>query len=340
MNPVARFLDENWSRLGMGSLERVGPLSVTVSMPPMRNRVIYFVFSEDTAEPILVAKLARTPEQPRFLCREAENLDSLRRNAKLDAASAPRLVTFEEWEGRWILVESVVRGWHFAGYTSAWRRWVKAVLDWLIELHTSTVTQFTGQWFDRLALKPLAHVLSVSEVQEIDSCRFHGCERLLEPLAESSLRSVFEHGDFGSTNVVVLPDRLPGVVDWEYSEPHGLPALDLFFFLVSVAITLRRASRRSEYLAAFHDTFFGPDAWGRDYVAQYSEALSIPPDALKPLFVLAWVRYLNNLLDVLIAEEPRKGNGLSSVRLEFFRRNYNQDFWRYTLDHLDELNIA
>src|SRR5205085_2711913 len=52
-------------------------------------------------------------------------------------------------------------------------------------------------------------------------------------LAGMELPVVWLHGDFKVENLVVdaRTSRLSGVIDWEHSEPEGLPFLDLWYLL-------------------------------------------------------------------------------------------------------------
>ncbi len=312
-------------------------------MPPLRDHLLYFVFGNLGNDPILVAKLARGITMPPFLPRERQALDLLQAIAPSKAACTPRVLAFEKLQQRWLLIETAVRGRQMSvvanhGHLDSY---VKLVLAWLIDLHLSTSAAREGdEWLDRLVFSPFAQLRFASELSGLDSSRFDRCRYWLESLADSSCPCVFEHGDFGSANILISPDGRPGAVDWEHSEPHGLPAVDLFYFLTSLAILTHRAKTRREFVAAFHEAFFAPDAWAKPYVATYAEALSIPACTLKPLFLACWVRYLNNLLEVLMYEGPSERENLSGNSLELFRQNHNQDFWRYTLDHYDKLNIA
>src|SRR5690606_23163251 len=62
----------------------------------------------------------------------------------------------------------------------------------------------------------------------------------LATLRSSALPPVFEHGDLGHPNLVVLADGGIGVLDWETARRDGLPLHDLVFFLGYVALATAR----------------------------------------------------------------------------------------------------
>jgi glycosyltransferase involved in cell wall biosynthesis len=64
-------------------------------------------------------------------------------------------------------------------------------------------------------------------------------ERLLPQLGErlDGMPLGWSHGDFWNENLLVSGDRLVAVLDWDWGDPHGLPALDLMDLL---ALSSRR----------------------------------------------------------------------------------------------------
>jgi hypothetical protein len=160
---------------------------------------------------------------------------------------------------------------------------------------------------------------------------------LVTPLGEMSLPLVFEHGDLCHPNIFLLKDGGAGVVDWELAEPFGLPTYDLFFFLTYATFAWYRAHSAGNYLPAFRLAFFGHEAWARPYVETYAGQLRLPSDALTPLFVLCWARYVVSLLIRLNGAEHPPGR-LGSETVAWLRANRYYTLWQHTVTHVNELD--
>jgi hypothetical protein len=130
-----------------------------------------------------------------------------------------------------------------------------------------------------------------------------------------------------------------GVLDWELAEPGGLPAVDLFFFLALVRFARRRARSQSEYVAAFHETFFGPSPWARPYIIRYVKTMQLSPDMLTPLFVLCWSRYVASLVTRL-HDVQVLGKLVENETVEWLRSNRYYALWRHTIKHIKELSLV
>jgi len=151
---------------------------------------------------------------------------------------------------------------------------------------------------------------------------------------------VFEHGDFSSPNILMRPSGDVGVVDWELAEPRGLPAVDLFFFLAYSAFARNRAETPEDCLVAFHEAFFGPQAWAQEYIARYRRILRLPTASLKPLFIACWSRYVASFLARLndLGAGPREVPDQETAM--WLRNNRYFHLWRHAVKHADELRLA
>jgi aminoglycoside phosphotransferase (APT) family kinase protein len=129
-----------------------------------------------------------------------------------------------------------------------------------------------------------------------------------------------------------------GVVDWELADSHGLPGCDLFFFLTYVAFALHRTRENGRHVEAFHSAFFGPEAWAKVYVQQYTERVGLPPQALTPLFVLTWVRYLASLLVRLEATVPAEA--VDEETAAWLRQNRYYALWQHAMAHQEKISFA
>jgi hypothetical protein len=113
---------------------------------------------------------------------------------------------------------------------------------------------------------------------------------LLEELAQGPMPLVFEHGDLSHPNLMLRADGRLGVVDWERSEPRGLPGHDVCFLLQYVSESQHAVFHREGQLRAFDDAFVGRSAWARPWLERYMRSLALPPEMLPHLIVMTFAR--------------------------------------------------
>jgi hypothetical protein len=101
-------------------------------------------------------------------------------------------------------------------------------------------------------------------------------EGALEGRAGADLPVVWTHGDFKIENIVTdeRSHRLLGVIDWEHSEPEGLPLLDLWYLL----LYNKQIERGVDFLSAVQDILPPQQLYGEDaaMVTEYMRTLDIP----------------------------------------------------------------
>lgn len=345
MNIVLTFLAQNWQRLG---LERFGPasaLSSVIATPRFRasSHVIFFIMAPGQPSPFLVVKTPRLTGDHGRLDGEAENLRLVHSAQAGGFASIPRLVAYEDYVGYRLLIETAL-----AGETMSVRLrrhqpepYVQAATNWLIELHGATAKPGASDsaWYERLMGRRLQQFCAAMPLATDELRLVEQSQTWMSSLDATSIPLVFEHGDLGPVNIMFSKTGQLGVVDWELAEPKGLPAADLFFLLTIAAPAWRRAQTPAAYVAAFHETFFGPAAWARPYVRRYAESLHLTPEQLKPLFVLCWSRYLVNLVTRLHDFETAN-QSVENDTLAWLRSNRYYAVWRHTVEHINELNLC
>jgi hypothetical protein len=113
---------------------------------------------------------------------------------------------------------------------------------------------------------------------------FNRLEEVLQSaLNDVELPVVWMHGDFKIENIVIAErsHRLLGVIDWEHSEPEGLPLLDLWYLL----LYNRQIERRVDFLAVVQDLFPPRQFTGEDAAMcmEYMRALDIPSRSVPAL---------------------------------------------------------
>ena len=127
-------------------------------------------------------------------------------------------------------------------------------------------------------------------------------------------------------------------MDWELAEPSGLPALDLFFFLTLVGFAKRRAKKTANYLTAFRDAYCGRNGWAVPYLSRYAEKLNLPSEALKPLFILCWTRYVINIVK-RFTEGGKIEEPLSEATVLWLRKNRYYALWQYAVSNVNDFNF-
>ncbi len=344
MNMVLTFLTRHWQQLGLEQLGSPGELTCVMATPRFRasSHVIFFILAAAQPTPILVVKAPRLPGDYARLDLEATNLKLVHDVRAGGFASIPRLVAYEDYADHRLLIETAL-----AGETMSFRLrrepaepYVQAATEWLIELHQATTKLglHDDHGHDRLIGNLAQQFVGVVPLSPAELRNVEQTEGLIRGVRAASIPQVFEHGDLGPVNIMVAKTGELGVVDWELAEPSGLPAVDLFFLLNLASPAWRRAKRGSDYVAAFHATFFGPTAWARPYIGRYAASMGLAPELLKPFFVLCWSRYVMRLVTRLHDVEASQAR-LGDETLGWLRSNRYYALWQHTVEHINELNL-
>lgn len=344
MNSVLTFLERNRQQLDLQDQSLPEHLTSVVITPRFRasSHVVFLVMPEDRPEPLLVAKVPRLAEAGETLEREVANLRAIQASRPGGFNSVPQVIAFERCWERPILVETALVGEPLDPPTV--RRdpdgACSAIVHWLIDVQLASrgATSMDDNWFDRLIGEPLAYVEKTLALSENERQMLETTWQLAETLRMMELPLVVEHGDLSHPNLI-LQEEGPGVVDWELADLQGLPACDLYFFLSYVAFARHRARSNGRHLEAFQRAFFGPETWVRTYIERYATHLELPRQALGPLFVLTWARYVAGLLMRL------DGAGSQTVKpntrvTAWLRNNRYFTLWRYAASHVKDLTAS
>ena len=105
----------------------------------------------------------------------------------------------------------------------------------------------------------------------------------------STLPLVWSHGDFSLKNLLVDETSLDilGVIDWDLSSKDSLPLIDLLHLLLR--------AKMNQAGMSFPDVLFKYlfplrlDGAEGEILAEYVEALSIPPSLITSLSIMYWV---------------------------------------------------
>jgi hypothetical protein len=334
---VHAFLAGSWARLGLDRQFASRPLSFVVLTPRFRSssHLIYLILHEGKPDPVLVAKVPRLRGRCAKTEGEAERLQEIQAYRPGGFDSIPRLVAFETFRDRMILLETAMwgRAMDRATVRKNAPQCCEATLAWLIEVQTATrlAPEPGGNGFERLIDRELLHARATFPAERSLLERTQG---LVTPLSAASLPLVLEHGDLSHPNLLVGRGGRVAVIDWELAELRGLPASDLFFFLTYVAMARRGARSSQEALVALEQAFFGQGSWARTYVRRYAEALGLSRDLLTPLFIACWVRQVAGLVR-RVANGREVAGGESA---EGLRQDWRFAVWRHAVEQADRLD--
>lgn len=347
MNSITMYLAKNWKRLDLDKYGRAEDLSCVFITPRFQasGHIIAFILSKVDQAPVFVAKIPRLPDETNRLEREVACLNSVQglRDGGFD--SIPRLISYEDWGGTRILIETALPGQPMSpaivrqdpeGCTESVIAWLEAV-----QSKSRTSNKEDKDYFQRLIIQPLEVLKTACSASPEDGVLLKKHLTLVDSLKEVDFSLVFEHGDLSSPNILIGQDAEIKVVDWELAEPKGLPAVDLFFFLSYIAFAKLNASDNQAYLKAFEDAFFGDKAWAKDHIQQYAKKMGLSNELLKPLFLQCWSQYLYGLVWRLddsstgMTAEP-----LKDETLQWLHSNRYYLLWEHTLTHYEDLNLA
>jgi len=346
MNMILRFLTDNRQRFGLERYGATGRLSSLVITPRFQasSHVVFLVWGEQGANPVLVAKTPRLKGATASLQREVNNLRLVQSGRQSTLVSVPQVVAYEPYQDYPVLIETALTGQAMdPAYTRRhYQRCCEATTTWLIDLQQKSNTPNDGatDWFTRHVERPIRYFRQRFPVNEPEAQLLAHTEALLAPLQGWQAPLVFEHGDLSHPNLLMLPSGEPGVLDWELADPAGLPDCDLFLFLTYVAFARQDAQNSSAYQAAFQDAFFTSTAWATPHVQRYQEALALPQATLTPLFVLTWLRYIVTQLMRLDDGQYRDDDKISQctpATAQWLRQNRYYALWRTAVNGADKL---
>src|SRR5262249_17326880 len=118
-----------------------------------------------------------------------------------------------------------------------------------------------------------------------------------------------EQRDFGLWNVLVTADGGLAVLDWESSEPQGLPAMDLIYFLSFLALSLDGTINPGSIRANYRKTLSPSASTGgvvRECLERYASETGFDLANLRPLRLLCWLLHSRSEYQWFVADVARK----------------------------------
>jgi hypothetical protein len=146
-----------------------------------------------------------------------------------------------------------------------------------------------SDWWDRL-VQPVLQEFSQSFGSVFTSrerCLIHDVLNRLPDLP-----IVFEQRDCSPWNILMDNEGEIKVLDWESSEPNGLPLLDLIYFLTYLSFFVNGIMESREYAQAYPDVFNPQSSIGRinyECLEKYCVEMNLDPSVIAPLRLLTWL---------------------------------------------------
>lgn len=276
--------------------------SVVLHITPgfVESRHVLGLFLDSRARVCSVAKTARFEWDSVGVRREAAALARLVELAPQLRDSVPEVLACVTFAGRDVLLESVLEG--EALTHQRVRREpaaAAAVARWISALPVSGYDD-GAMIIDELLEPPLARLDAMAPMGDPIRELASATRIAVEPLRGMVLPRPFEHGDVSHPNLLVAEHggRLSvGIVDWELARERGAPGHDLAQFEAFTAFARASAHGRAAEGRAFQEAFSAGGRGRRAFTAGLAD--SVPLDAIRPLFVLAWARAALRLFDRL-----------------------------------------
>jgi hypothetical protein len=255
------------------------------------NKVVGLGFADAETRPRLAVKFARSASEDDPLEQEATTLRTLRDTA-VNLTGVPEVLFVGRRSGRVALGETAVAGQpllHRLDHDSL-PAVASQVTSWLVDLARAAAdVQPRASWAERLIENPVRDFermfASVLDAEETAQAR-----RILSTLTDLPL--VCEHRDCSPWNLLHDDHGGLAVVDWESSEPRGLPGLDLAYFLTYAALFVEQTmdtSRGAETYARTMERHSTVGAVVRACEQSYCERVGLDPEQLHPLRLLCWI---------------------------------------------------
>jgi ribosomal protein S18 acetylase RimI-like enzyme len=253
------------------------------------NKVVGLAFAAGSRRPRCVVKFARVAAAEAGLEHEAATLEAIEAE-RPELPGVPRLLTRGRRVGRLAIAETAIEGTPMLATLTppAFPELAEKLTEWLIQLAGSGPPLPRSRWWGRLVAEPLADFeQGFGHAVEID---VSAIRELLEELPD--LPVVCEHRDCSPWNVLLTHDGEPALLDWESSEPCGLPGLDLVYFLANAAFVIEGVLESGRTLEAYAHLLDAETATGRVFaecVSRYCDRLGLSPESLVALRSLCWI---------------------------------------------------
>lgn len=266
-------------------------LKVSTSIAP-QGKIVLLVFGDNQREPQLVVKWTRHPELSWLIRHEHEILQEIypRLSPRMQASVSGPLDLFRHGRSV-VLMTRALPGKRLSlaifeamrlGNFSKVLGYMREVAAWATMLHRETRQSVSIEGAVESWLK-----MFIDYYQPPDRVQ---AELIRAAAKVSSVERVVAHGDLSPGNILVSRKGVR-VIDWGMSDTRGVPVIDVYHLLLSVAYYLSaRPYQKRNYEKAFDYMFLHPGAARNMAVAvlhRYMGELKLDTSTLFEWFLLA-----------------------------------------------------
>jgi hypothetical protein len=254
------------------------------------NKVVALAFDR-VRTPAVAVKVSRVAESLPGLRREAETLGALGRAWGGEVDGVPRLLATAERGTSFAVAESTLVGVPLAALIrrSTLRRLALQGTEWLARFAEAGPATHPASSVRSRVIEPALDTFEESFAPVLDPALVREMRVVVAALGDPP--AVCEHRDFSPWNVH-LTKRGLAVFDWESSEPCGIPALDLIYFLSYLAFYVDGAMMSRRFRRSYRLWLDGDTSTGRvrrECSERYMTRARVPADAMHALRLLTWV---------------------------------------------------
>jgi hypothetical protein len=288
---LEELIRARWNEWGLGPPPRNLSWLLLTRGPRTISKAVSLVFAEPAPWPQLAVKLARVAEAAPGLAREEGVLRAVHVSRPGGLPGVPRVLFRHDHPGFWALGETALVGVPLLTRLHAgnYRELAVRATDWLAELAGRPARRSRAEWWGRL-VEPVLGEFERSFATVIDPGMLRETEAILAALGDMPL--VCEQRDFSPWNVLVDAAGALVVLDWESAELHGLPALDLVYFLSYLTFFRDGAIESGRFRDSYRATLDPSTPIGalrRECMERYSSRIGLEPNELRPLELLLWM---------------------------------------------------
>ena len=290
------------------------PSVLQVGGASWRGGRVHFAVVRRDGTPAMFARVTRNSGDAARLEAERDLLARLAASAHF-AAHVPEPLFFAEVQGRPMLCERAARGRRLSesrrlGALSL-ERGLAVALPLAIGLARAAAEEVTRARYESLVLDPLRAfwLQAGGRRAEIDPV----LGAVLDALG-SRPRSVVTHGDFIAKNIHVDRDGRTVLIDWETATTHGLPLVDLYYFMSRWAYLSGPPWRdKVDRVRRFYSRESAARELAQRSLTAYCAALDLPAALIAPM------QHLHFLYQARIkAETTSLDNAVTQEWLELF----------------------
>lgn len=297
------------------------------------RKVLFYLFDRNHEHqsssqcPAYIVKMVRDAAFNMRLENEYRGLLALRDTSMGRRGMLPKAAFFGHHQGLAILGQAAIAGAPFRERTkmTADCAYLHAAIDFLTELGTvqadpagieparaaAGLRVLLARFQDIYHLAPPEYAFMAAQIEAITT----RAERF--PL-------VFQHGDPGPWNVMVMPTGQLAFLDWEANEPRGMPLWDFFYFMNSYCVDSARALGIQDRLVGLAGQFLGESALSRlcmERTRRYCDRVGLDPRLIEPLFYTCWMHRALKESTRLAPARLQQGHYVTLLRLCIERRH-------------------